>query len=71
MKASSIDKLAEFLENQIHLPVVNETNLAGLYDLEITYFNENTRKIHEELNKIGLEIIDEERVIKVLAIKDK
>jgi thiol-disulfide isomerase/thioredoxin len=71
MKASPIDKLAEFLENQIHLPVVNETNLAGLYDLEITYFNENTRKIHEELNKIGLEIIDEERVIKVLAIKDK
>ena len=71
MKASPIDKLAEFLEHQIHQPVVNETNLAGLYDLEIPWYNESPEKIHEELKKIGLEIIDQERVIKVLVIKDK
>lgn len=70
MKASPIDKLAEFLENQIHEPVVNETNLSGLYDLEIPWYNEKTGKIHEELKKIGLEIVDQERVIKVLVIKD-
>ena len=71
MKGSPIEKLAEFLESKLHKPVVNETNLGGLYDLEIPWYNESPEKIHEELKKIGLEIIDTERVIKVLVIKDK
>ena len=71
MKSSSITTLASFLESQINKPVLNETNLDGLYDLEIPWYNENPEQIHEELKKIGLEIIDAERRIKVLVIKDK
>lgn len=71
MKGSSIETLAGFLESQINKPVVNETNLTGLYDLEIPWYNESPEQIHEELKKLGLEIIDTDRKIKVLVIKDK
>ncbi len=71
MKGSSIETLASFLENQISMPVLNETNLYGLYDIELPWYNENPEQIHEELKKVGLEIIDAERKIEVLIIKDK
>lgn len=71
MKSASIEQLAGFLESKINQPVVNETNLEGLYDIETPWYNESPRKIHEELKKIGLEMIDTEREIKVLVIKDK
>lgn len=70
MKGSSIEILAGFLESQINKPVVNETNLNGLYDLDIPWYNESPEQIHEELKKLGLEIIETDRVIKVLVIKD-
>ncbi|EKB48195.1 redoxin domain-containing protein [Cecembia lonarensis] len=71
MKGSPIETLASFLESQIHKPVLNETDLSGLYDLEIPWYNENPEQIHDELRKIGLEMIDAERKIEVLVIKDK
>lgn len=71
MKGSPIEKLADFLEDHIHKPAVNETHLDGLYDLEIPWYNEKPEQIHEELKKIGLEMIDAERKIEVLVIKDR
>lgn len=71
MIAETIEKLANYLESKIHFPIVNETNLAGFYDIEIAWYNENPKQIHEELKKIGLEIVDAERKIEVLVIKDK
>ncbi|MFN3784567.1 MAG: redoxin domain-containing protein [Spirosomataceae bacterium] len=71
MKNSSIETLASFLESQLNIPVVNESKLTKLYDLELPWFNENPGQIHEELKKIGLEIRDAERKIEVLVIKDK
>lgn len=71
MKGASIEKLAGFLESKMNKPVVNETNLDGLYDIETPWYNESPGKIHEELKKIGLEMIDAEREINVLVIKDK
>ncbi|MEZ4772012.1 MAG: redoxin domain-containing protein [Bacteroidia bacterium] len=71
MKGSSIEKLANFLEGSMHKPVVDETNLQGLYDLEIPWYNENPGQIHEELKKFGMEMIDADRKIQVLVIKDK
>jgi len=50
---------------------VNETNLHDQYDLELPWYNENPEQIHEELRKIGLELIDAERKIEVLIIKDR
>ncbi len=71
MKKSPISTLAEFLESQVDIPVVDETNLIEKYDLEIAWYNENPQQIHQELKKIGLELVSEERKIKVLVIKDK
>jgi len=71
MKGSPIETVTSFLESQIKKPVLNETNLNRLYDLDLPWYNENPEQIHEELKKIGLEIIDGERKIEVLVIKDK
>ncbi|MEM0355053.1 MAG: DUF3738 domain-containing protein, partial [Thermoplasmata archaeon] len=71
MKSSRIETLANFLESQINKPVVDETDLNSVYDLELPWYNENPEQIHQELKKLGLELIDAERKIKVLIIKDK
>lgn len=71
MQNSSIEMLTSFLESQLNLPVVNDTNATGKYDLEIPWYNESPEQIHEELKKLGLELIDDERKIKVLIIRDK
>lgn len=71
MKSASIEILANFLESQINAPVLNETNINGLYDLELPGYSDDPEQIHEELKKIGLEINDAERKIKVLVISDK
>jgi thiol-disulfide isomerase/thioredoxin len=71
MKGAPIKELAVFLEDQIHIPVVDETRLKDLYDLHILWYNEKPEQIHEELRKLGLELIDAERKIEVLVITDK
>ena len=71
MKNSPISKLTDFLESQLDIPIVDETNLIEKYDLELAWYNENPQQIHQELKKIGLELVSEERKIKVLVIKDK
>ncbi|HAK76560.1 MAG TPA: thiol-disulfide oxidoreductase [Runella sp.] len=71
MKASGVATLADFLESQINKTVIDETGLTGLYDLEIPWYNETPKQIHEELRKIGLQLVEAERKIKVLVIKDK
>ena len=71
MRASGISTLADFLESQINKPVIDETGLGSLYDLDIPWYNENPKQIHEELKKIGLQIVETERKIQVLVIKDK
>ncbi|WP_028523963.1 redoxin domain-containing protein [Runella limosa] len=71
MRASGISTLADFLESQINKPVIDETGLSSLYDLDIPWYNENPKQIHEELKKIGLQIVETERKIQVLVIKDK
>jgi uncharacterized protein (TIGR03435 family) len=71
MKNSPMSKLTDFLESQLDIPIVDETNLIEKYDLELAWYNENPKQIHQELKKIGLELVSEERKIKILVIKDK
>lgn len=71
MMGVPLEKLTDFLESKFKQPVVHETNQEGLYDIEIPWFNESPRKIHEELKKLGLELVDGEREINVLVIKDR
>jgi uncharacterized protein (TIGR03435 family) len=59
------------LESQLNVPVVDETGLAGLFNLELAWFNESPKQINEELKAIGLELIDAIRDVDVLVIYDK
>ena len=71
MTNNSLDFLVSFLENQLELPVIDETNLTANYDLEISWFNENPEQIYIELEKIGLELQKAYKKIDVLLIRDK
>lgn len=68
---SPFSRVSEFLQTAMKTTVVDETGIAGTYDLEIPYFNEDPDRIHEELKKIGLELIDEKRLMETLVIYDK
>lgn len=70
MTAGEISKLTEFLENQFHIPVVDDTGLAGKYNLKLPWQHEDPLKIHVELKKLGLELIEDTRVIDMLVIRD-
>ena len=71
MKNARINTIAEFLESELNVPVIDETKLNGLYDLELAWYNENPDQINEELKKIGLEVINGTRDIDILVIYDK
>jgi uncharacterized protein (TIGR03435 family) len=71
MKNGDVKKIAEFLESQLNIPVVEETKLPGLYDTELDWYNEDPTRIFGELKKIGLELVDATRPIDVLVIYDK
>lgn len=71
MKNSPMNIVAEFIESQLNLPIIDETGLNETYDLNLVWYNESPQQIHQELNKIGLELVSEERTIKVLVIRDK
>lgn len=71
MKNSELQILADFLASQFNKPVIDETGLSGLYNVELDWYNENPDQIHQELKKLGLELVDEELNIEVLVISDK
>ena len=71
MTNSESGVIVEFLANQLETIVLDETGLKGLYDLELAWHNEKPDLIHQELRKLGLELIDAERKVKMLVITDK
>jgi uncharacterized protein (TIGR03435 family) len=71
VKNGEIKRLAEFLESQLDVAVVDETKLTALFDIEMPWYNEDPNRIYSELRKVGLELIDATREIDVLVIYDK
>ena len=71
LKAARMEQLAGFLENRLHQAVVDETGLDGWYDIELPWYHENPAQVHEELKKLGLEIVDAQSSIDVLVIRDR
>lgn len=71
MKNAEIAAIVEFLESQLDVPVVDETNATGLFDVELNWYNENPDHIYDALRNVGLELVDTERAIEVLVIYDK
>ncbi len=70
MSNAATEHLAQFLQSRLNLPVLDETGMEGVYNLEIPWFNENPGQIHEELKKLGLELLDANRNIDILVIGD-
>jgi uncharacterized protein (TIGR03435 family) len=71
MKNAEIKTICDFLEGELNVPVIDDTKLTGLYDLELSWYIENPDQIHEELKKLGLQLVSETRDIDVLVIYDK
>ncbi len=71
MKNSPISTLCNFLEGQLNKPLVDETHLPGKYNMEVPWYHENPEQIHAELKNFGLELVDGERKIKVLVLREK
>ncbi|MBK7872496.1 MAG: TIGR03435 family protein [Saprospiraceae bacterium] len=63
-----INALSGFLEGLFNKPVIEETGLKGKYNIEVPFYNENPKRIYEELKKIGFELIDDEREIDMLIL---
>ncbi|HMQ00865.1 MAG TPA: redoxin domain-containing protein [Cyclobacteriaceae bacterium] len=71
MKNAGIAHVAEFLEPMFNKPVIDDTGLNGLFDLELPWYHENPKQIFEELKKIGLELTDDYREVDMLIISDR
>ena len=71
MKNGEVKTICDFLEAMLDIPVIDDTKLTGLYDLELNWSNENPEQIHEELKKFGLQLISEPQPLDVLVIYDK
>jgi uncharacterized protein (TIGR03435 family) len=66
MQNSLIQVLANYIEGRLNKPVIDETGLTERYNLQLNWANENRNQIYEELNKLGLELIDGNKKIKML-----
>jgi len=66
-----INALSDFLESELHQPVLEETGLSGKYNLDVPFYNEDPKRIYDELKKIGFELIDAEREIDMLILYEQ
>lgn len=53
-KKIKMSQLAEYLENFTAIPVLDKTNLNGVYDIELDWQAEDSQTLHAELRKYGL-----------------
>lgn len=71
MRSAKLDNVAEFLENRLGIPVINEIENESLFDLDLPWYPDDPNKIHEDLQKLGLELREDIRPVKLLIIADK
>lgn len=64
-KKIKMSRLADYLENFTSIPVVDQTNLLGEYDINLEWQAEDPKTIHAELKKYGLELIKSEEKLPV------
>lgn len=70
-KFESVMDLLNILENmQLGRPVINETEITYLVDLDLTGDLTNLYNVKTQLNKQGIDIVEELREIDVLVIRD-
>ena len=67
---SPINPLALFLENTFQIPIIDETNLQGKYDVSFKHELDHN-KISQTLKSLGLELVDAERRIDMLILYEE
>jgi hypothetical protein len=59
------------LNRELDKPCIDETGYTGNVDLRLGCWYTDINKLKKELHKYGLDLVEEERVIDILVIKDK
>lgn len=72
-KKIKMSQIAKYLENFTSIPVLDKTNLNGVYDINFEWQAEDPKTIHTELKKYGLELIKskEKLPVKIMEIYKK
>lgn len=65
-----INDLCKFLENNLNKPVLDETGLLGMYDIDIKWRQEDPDNLKTELAKYGFFLEKAEREVDMLIIRD-
>jgi uncharacterized protein (TIGR03435 family) len=68
---SSMDDLANELEDGLQVPVINETGIKGKFDEELEFPAKDVDAAKAALKTIGLELIEAERPIQMLEVSPR
>ncbi len=69
MQGGRLELVRDYLENELDRPVVDETGLAGRYDVSFAVQQENLKpSLATALSKLGLEVVEATREIKLLQL---
>lgn len=69
MQGSKLESLRGYLEDELRLPVVDETGLPGRYDVAFAVQSEDLKpSLGAALAKLGLEVVEAPREIQVLRL---
>jgi thiol-disulfide isomerase/thioredoxin len=66
MKNTVLAPFVTYLEEQLNIPIIDETGLLEKYNLKVKWYTENPQQIFEELKKLGLTLEDGKRTINML-----
>ena len=70
MQGSPLERVRDYLENELDRPVVDETGLTGRYDVTFAVQQENLKpSLSIALGKLGLEVVEATREIKLLQLR--
>ncbi|MFC4635621.1 redoxin domain-containing protein [Dokdonia ponticola] len=70
LQGDPMERLRDYYEEVLLLPVVDETGYDKVYDIEVKWFEENQKQSLAELTKYGLELKKAKRPIDFLIIAD-
>jgi len=70
LQGDPMERLRDYYEEVLQLPVVDETGYDKVYDIEVKWFEENQKQGLAELTKYGLELKKAKRPIDFLIITD-
>jgi len=67
----TLDDLASALEDDLLVPVINETGIQGRFDLQLTFADKDVEGAKSVLAKVaGLELIRQDRSITTLEVRN-